>query len=106
MSALKASGVDTVFGLSTQSTKYQQEVKERLHLPYDILSDEHLKFVTALKLPTIEWKGKKLVRRITLAIESGKVVKVWYPVFPSDKSAEEVVEWLKSGAPLVTTTIL
>jgi peroxiredoxin len=96
LSILKSKGVGTVFGLSTQSTKYQVEVKQRLHLPYEILSDERSEFVTALKLPTIDWEGRKLVRRITLAIENGIIVKVWYPVFPSNKSAEAVMEWLES----------
>ncbi|KAK4987352.1 hypothetical protein LTR66_005474 [Elasticomyces elasticus] len=88
-------GVTRVFGVSTQDAAYQSEVKERLRLPYELLSDEHLAFVEALKLPTFEWEGKKVIRRLTLAIEDGRIVKVWYPVFPPDKSAEEVVVWLK-----------
>jgi len=84
-----------VFGLSTQSSDYQREVKERVELQYDLLSDEQLEFVKGMRLPTFDWEGKKLVKRITMAIENGKVVKVWYPVFPPDKSAEEVLKWLK-----------
>ncbi len=71
------------------------EVKERLGLPYDLLSDEKLEFVRALGLPTFEWEGRELVRRVTLAVEGGRVLRVWYPVFPPDKSADTVLEWLK-----------
>lgn len=94
-SEIKALGVSQIFGVSTQSPSYQAEVHERLHLPYDLLSDEHLEFRNALTLPTIDWEGAKLLRRITLAIQDGKIIKVWYPVFPPDKSAEEVSAWLK-----------
>lgn len=92
---MKANGVQTIFGLSTQDTDYQREVKERIHLPYELLSDEKLEFVKALSLPTIDWDGKKLTKRITLAIEDGQIVRVWYPVFPPDKSASQVLDWLK-----------
>ena len=84
-----------VFGLSTQSTEYQRELKERLRLEFDLLSDKDLRFVRAMKMPTFEWEGKKVVKRVTLAVEEGRVVQVWYPVFPPDKSAQEVLEWLK-----------
>ncbi|KAI4725686.1 thioredoxin-like protein [Aureobasidium sp. EXF-10728] len=87
-------GVNKIFGLSTQDTPYQQEVKTRLHLPFELLSDEKLEFVEALSLPTIDWQGKKLTKRITLALVDGKIVKVWYPVFPPDQSAQQVLEWL------------
>ncbi|THW20396.1 thioredoxin-like protein [Aureobasidium pullulans] len=87
-------GVNKIFGLSTQDTSYQQEVKTRLNLPFELLSDEKLDFVEALKLPTIDWEGKKLTKRITLAIADGKIVKIWYPVFPPDQSAQQVLDWL------------
>lgn len=88
-------GVDHIFGLSVQDGPYHDEVKERLHLPYDLLSDEKLAFIKSLSLPTFEWEGRKLVKRVTIAVRDGKFVKVWYPVFPSDKSAAQVIEWLK-----------
>ncbi|KAG9946547.1 thioredoxin-like protein, partial [Aureobasidium melanogenum] len=94
---LKTAGVNKIFGLSTQSTPYQKEVKTRLNLPYELLSDEKLDFVEALGLPTIDWKGKKLTKRITLAMMQGKIVKVWYPVFPPDKSAQQVLDWLEEA---------
>ena len=84
-----------VYGLSTQSTEYQQEARERLGLGYPLVSDEKLEFCRAMQIPTFEWEGKEVFKRITLAVENGKIVKVWYPVFPPDKSAEEVLVWLK-----------
>jgi peroxiredoxin len=93
---LKSGGVSQVFGVSTQDTAYQRELKERTHLPYELLSDEKLELVEKLGLPTMEYKGVKLIKRMCLAVEDGKIVKVWYPVFPPDRSAGEVVEWLES----------
>lgn len=92
---LLENGVSHIFGVSTQDTPYQQEVKERVHLPYQLLSDEKEELINALKLPTFEWQGKRLMKRLTMAVEDGKVVKIWYPVFPPDKSAAEVLEWLE-----------
>ena len=67
-----------IFGVSTQDTAYQQEIKERVHLPYELLSDEALQMVKALKLPTFDYQGKALIKRLTLAVEDGKIVQVWY----------------------------
>ena len=92
---LQKLGVQTVFGVSTQTTTYQMEAKERLALPYDLLSDENLEFVKAMGLPTFEWEGSVLMKRCTLAVRKGKVVKVWYPVFPPDENCTEVAAWLE-----------
>jgi len=89
--------VAELFGLSTQDTAYQQEAVERLHLPFEILSDEKLDFAQALKLPTFEVDGMRLIKRITLVIRDGGIVKVFYPVFPTDANAGEVVRWLKAA---------
>lgn len=89
--------VSHVFGVSTQDTPYQAEIKERVHLPYELLSDEHLEFAKALKLPTFEWEQKTLIKRLALAIKDGTIIHVWYPVFPPDSNAKEVVKWLASG---------
>ncbi|EME46014.1 hypothetical protein DOTSEDRAFT_51604 [Dothistroma septosporum NZE10] len=89
-------GVSRVFGASTQDTGYQREVKERVHLPYELLSDEGGEMIKALKLPTFEWQGTTLIKRMSLVIEDGKIVKVFYPVFPPDRSAGQVLEWLKA----------
>lgn len=88
-------GVKQIFGLSTQDTPYQQEVKERVHLPFELLSDEKLELVQALNLPTFEWEGKQITKRLTMAVEDGEIVKVWYPVFPPDRNAADVVAWLE-----------
>jgi len=91
---LKALGVSELFGLSTQGTAYQQEAAERLHLPFELLSDEELEFAQALRLPTFEVDGMKLIKRITLIVRDGTITKVFYPVFPPDRNADEVTEWL------------
>jgi peroxiredoxin len=93
---LKALGVAQVFGLSTQDTGYQQEAANRLHLPFPILSDAELILATSLHLPMFMTSGMTLLARMALIIEDGKIVKVFYPVFPPDKNAEEVVAWLRS----------
>jgi peroxiredoxin len=89
-------GVARVFGLSAQDTAYQREAAERLHLPFPVLSDEGLKLTRALNLPTFSVAGMTLIKRMALVIEDGTIVKVFYPVFPPDKNAEEVAAWLKS----------
>ena len=94
---LKELGVSELFGLSTQDTAYQQEAAERLHLPFEILSDEKLVFTKALKLPTFEVDGMKLIKRITLIARDGKIEKVFYPVFPPDRNAGEVVRWFTAN---------
>ena len=92
---LKGLGVDQVFGLSTQDTDYQREAAERLHLPFPILSDAELKFTRALKLPTFTVAGMTLLKRMVFVIDDGVISEVFYPVFPPDKSAAEVVAWLR-----------
>lgn len=87
-----------LFGLSTQSTEYQKEAAERLHLPFELLSDSELAFAGALRLPTFEMEGLVLIKRLTLILSDGKIEKVFYPVFPPDKNAQEVAAWL-SGNP-------
>ncbi|HEU4847025.1 MAG: peroxiredoxin [Rubrobacteraceae bacterium] len=85
----------SVFGSSTQDTEYQREAATRLHLPFALLSDSDLAFAGALGLPTFEVDGMVLLKRLTLVIDEGWIEKVFYPVFPPDRSAEEVVEWLE-----------
>ena len=90
-SELKALGVDHLFGLSTQDTAYQREAAERLHLPFSLLSDEHLRLADAMRLPTFRANGMTLLKRLTLVITDGAVEPVFYPVFPPDRSASDVV---------------
>jgi peroxiredoxin len=92
---LKALGVAQVFGLSTQDTGYQQEAADRLHLPFPVLSDADLNLATRLHLPMFMTSGMTLLARMALVIEDGTIVKVFYPVFPPDKNAEEVIAWLR-----------
>src|ERR1700675_2312651 len=91
---LKKLGVAELFGLSTQDTAYQQEAAERLHLPFELLSDQKLEFARALRLPTFEVDGMQLIKRITLIARGGKIAKVFYPVFPPDRNADDVINWL------------
>ena len=94
---LKALGVAKVFGLSTQDTDYQREAAQRLHLPFPILSDAALKLAGALALPTFSVAGMTLYKRMALVIDDGTIVKAFYPVFPPDKNAEEVIAWLRAN---------
>ena len=86
----------TLYGLSTQDTKYQVEAVGRLHLPFPLLSDGQLAFATALRLPTFTFAGLELIKRLTLIVHAGRIEEVFYPVFPSDADAERVVTWLTS----------
>lgn len=94
---LKTLGAGQLFGLSTQSTAYQQEASERLHLPFAILSDETLAFAKALNLPQMQVDGMTLIKRLTLIIRDGRIEHVFYPVFPPDRSADDVMEWLTAN---------
>ena len=96
-SELKALGVAQVYGLSTQDTGYQREAAERLHLPFPLLSDAELDFARNLHLPLFMTSGMTLLKRMALVIDDGKIVKAFYPVFPPDKNAAEVVAWLRSN---------
>jgi peroxiredoxin len=93
---LNTLGVSQLYGLSTQDSAYQREVAERLHLPFAILSDERLALTKALRLPTFSVAGMTLLKRMALVIDNGRISKVFYPVFPPDRNAGEVVAWLKA----------
>jgi peroxiredoxin len=84
-----------VFGVSTQDTPYQQEMVKRLEVPFEVLSDDHLLLTRALNLPTFTVDGMTLMKRLTLVVKNGRIEHVFYPVFPPDKHAEEVIAWLK-----------
>ena len=92
---LKAAGAEHVFGLSTQSNAYQTEMASRLHLPFPVLSDEKLEMTRALRLPTMEVAGLTLVKRMALIIDDARITHVFYPVFPPDRNAADVLAWLK-----------
>jgi len=84
-----------VFGLSTQDSAYQREMAERLHLPFAVLSDERLELTLALGLPTFVHAGLTLLKRHTIVIRDGRIEHVFYPVFPSDRDATQVLDWLR-----------
>jgi peroxiredoxin len=96
---LKRLGVAQLFGLSTQDLDYQREAVERLHLPFAILSDADLNLARALNLPTFQVDGMTLIKRMAWVIDDGVITHVFYPVFPPDKSAEEVVAFLQASNP-------
>ena len=94
---LKAAGAARVFGLSTQSTDYQREMVTRLHIPFPVLSDAKLELTKALKLPTMEVAGQTLLKRLALVADAGVITHVFYPVFPPDRNAADVLAWLKAN---------
>lgn len=94
---LASLGAD-VFGLATNPPAYQREVAARLHLPFALLSDERLELTKALRLPTFEIAGMTLLRRFTLVVRDGRIEHVFYPVFPPDRNADDVIAWLRANA--------
>ena len=86
-----------VYGLSTQDSEYQKEAVERLRLPFELLSDSHFAATEALRLPTFEFDGERLLKRLTLVVRDDRIEHVFYPVFPPDLHAEAVATWLSSG---------
>ncbi|MDO8961500.1 MAG: peroxiredoxin [Methylophilus sp.] len=84
-----------VFGLSSQTTAYQTEAAQRLHLPFALLSDAQFALNDALKLPTFEVEKMRLTKRVTLIALDGKITHTFYPVFPPDQNASQVVDWLQ-----------
>jgi peroxiredoxin len=94
---LKRLGVSQLYGLSTQDTDYQREAATRLHLPFAILSDAKLTLTKALNMPTFTAAGMTLLKRMALVIDDGKITKTFYPVFPPDKNAAEVVAWMQKA---------
>jgi len=96
-SEMLAAGANRIFGLSTQDSTYQREAAQRLHLPFPLLSDEKLALATALRLPTMQVAGMTLIKRLALVIDDAKIVRVFYPVFPPDRNAGDVLAWLKAN---------
>ena len=92
---LRAAGVAQVFGLSTQTTDYQREMAERLHLPFAVLSDAGIALTRALRLPTMQVADMVLLKRLAMIIDDGVISQVFYPVFPPDRNAGEVLTWLQ-----------
>jgi peroxiredoxin len=89
-----------VLGLSAQTTEYQREARDRLHLPFQLLSDSSLQLKQLLGLPTFIAGGMELFKRLTLIIANGRIEKVFYPVFPPDRNADDVLVWLRKDGQL------
>jgi peroxiredoxin len=94
---LKMAGAAHVFGLSTQTSAYQSELAARLHLPFGILSDADLSLAKALKLPTMEVAGETMINRMAWIVDGGRITHVFYPVFPPDRNAGDVLAWLQAN---------
>ena len=94
---LKSAGAQHVFGLSTQSNEYQTEMASRLHLPFPVLSDEKLVLTQALDLPTMQVAGLTMMKRLALIIDNARITHVFYPVFPPDRNAGDVLAWLREN---------
>lgn len=93
---LKALGVDHLFGLSVQTSDYQKEAAKRLHLPFSLLSDAEFKLTEELQLPTFTTGEKKLLKRMALILKDAVISKIFYPVFPPDENAQQVIDFLKN----------
>jgi peroxiredoxin len=93
---LTALGVRRLYGVSSQDSAYQREAALRLHLPFPLLSDARLELTRALKLPTFQVDGVTLIRRMALVIDDGRIAHVFYPVFPPDRNAADVIAWLQA----------
>jgi peroxiredoxin len=95
---LRSAGAKHVFGLSTQSNAYQTEMASRLHLPFPVLSDEKLALTRALDLPTMEVAGLTLIKRLALIVDNARITHLFYPVFPPDRNAGDVLAWLRENS--------
>jgi peroxiredoxin len=95
---LTAAGAESVYGLSSQSTDYQAELAGRLGLPFEILSDTGRELAEALDLPTFTAGDQRLYSRLTLVIADGRIEHVFYPIFPPDEHAAQVLAWLSARA--------
>jgi len=88
-------GASAVYGLSSQDTEHQRELVERLHLPFAMLADPKLETAQALQLPTFSAGGQTLFRRLTLVLQADVVEHAFYPIFPPNQHAREVLTWLR-----------
>ena len=94
---LKSAGASAIFGLSTQTLREQQDTVERLHLPFPLLSDDGLELAGAMTLPTMVVAGKTMIKRLAMIIDDGIITHVFYPVFPPDQNAGDVLSWLRAN---------
>jgi peroxiredoxin len=93
---LREAGAERVYGVSSQDSDYQSEFAARMSLPFPILSDPELRLAELLRLPTFEANGRRLYKRLTMIIGDGRIEHVFYPIFPPDAHAGEVLGWLQA----------
>lgn len=93
---LRGLGVGHLYGISTQHSDDQREARDRLRLPFELLSDEARALSAALRLPLMEVEGRVLLRRMAIVAADARIVKVFYPVFPPDRNAADVIDWLSA----------
>ena len=96
LNELRDAGAARVYGLSAQDTAYQREFAERMALPFVLLSDPGLRLGQLMRLPTFVADGQRLYTRLTMVIRDGRVEHVFYPIFPPDRHADEVLRWLRA----------
>ncbi len=94
---LVAAGAETVYGVSSQKTNYQRELVERLNLPFSMLADPDFTLANALEMPTFIAAGQRLYSRLTLIVNNGRVEHVFYPIFPPNAHAQQVLAWLRAN---------
>jgi len=87
----------TIYGISTQSIDDQNEMAQRLQIPFEVISDENHLLTKALNLPTMSVENILMIKRITLVIQDGTIKKVFYPVFPPNKHPNDVLQWVKES---------
>lgn len=86
----------SLIGISTQTPAEQAEFAQREHIPYPLLSDHELVLADRMRLPTFQAGGLQLYKRLTFVAQAGRIVKLFYPVFPPDRNADEVLAWLEA----------
>jgi peroxiredoxin len=91
----RALGVE-VYGVSAQPVEEQRDFAGRMHIPFELLNDSGFELIHALRLPTFELHGRRYVKRLALVAARGRIEKVFYPVFPADRNAAVVLEYLRS----------
>jgi peroxiredoxin len=94
----------SVIGISAQSSADQLEFARREHIPYPLLSDDDLQLAITPRLPTFEIAGMRLYKRLTFIARAGRIEKVFYPVFPPERNASDVLAWLQSTQPQIERT--
>ena len=93
---LRRAGAERVFGLSSQDTDYQAEVVHRLHLPFALLADPGMRLSEMLRLPTFTAERQRLYARLTMIVTDDQIEHIFYPVFPPDEHAQQVLAWLRA----------